>query len=979
MAPTPSTDLGAGSLAARGPSDAEWMGRPGSSIILGVSQRYREAAARAALAPSPEAVELAEILEHNAPGVFPLILADPSALPAVMARPLDRADDGTSLTEMFLEAGDLDDGPDLWRILRRARHRAVIRIALRELLRYADVDQTSAELATLAAASVNAAVRSCRRTLEAQHGPAMSETGPVPLVALGMGKLGGRELNFGSDVDLVFFYETDQASVGDGRGLSVHELFSKVVRRVSRALGEVTEDGFVFRIDLRLRPEGSRGPLVNSLASAERYYMSFGRAWERATLLRARPIAGDLEFGERLLTALRPFVFRRSVDPTLAEAMHEMMQRARRDLKVDDERNVKLGRGGIREAEFFVQTLQLIWGGHHPELRVTGTIEALRRLESQGLVTHQEAEDLETSWALLRRVEHRIHMSAGYQTHDLPPDPSALARSLGFSNVQAFEEELNAARDTVARLFDSLLPATPRAIFSPFDTVCRALAEGEEGEDLIARVQRTLNVRDPEAAAAHLRRVARVAASPFGPFGRARRPELGPALLSEAAHAADVDAALHSLADFLLRGGSGWERVLAEEPRLRRRLIGLFGTSPTLARSLVGHPESFGEVVLGPSAPTPSAILEAHEDLAPDLEALVSELRRIKRELVLKIGLAYVGTELDLRETEALLTLVAECQIRLAFARALSEANERWGQPRSGLAVVGMGKLGGAEMGFTSDLDLIFLYGEDGETESNRSYQEVFARVAQRGMRFLSQPDGEGPGYETDTRLRPSGSQGVLVTSLASFERYHRQRAQGWERQALTRARVVFATDERLRARVEDAVERAAYAHGPADPAHLAMLRARMQRELAGERHDRYHPKLGYGALVDVELATQWLQMRYGSDPRVRQRHTLDGIATLQATGHLSPGDAESLSDAYRLFRSVEQALALLQQSVGPLSFGGPRAQTVARAIGLRSRDGVPADAVLRSEWRRRATEVRHIFEALVAPIGAPAPWEGTT
>lgn len=944
-----------------------------------MSQRYREAAAQAGVPTTPEAVELAEILERNAPGIFPLVVADPSVLPDVLARPLDRADDEASLAARFLGAGDLDDGPELWRTLRRARHRAVVRIALRELLRYADIDQTSAELAALAAAAVDAAMRSCRRTLEAEYGPALGDAGPVPLVALGMGKLGGGELNFGSDVDLIFFYETDQATVGDGSGPSVHELFSKVVRRVTRALGEVTEDGFVFRVDLRLRPEGSRGALVNSLASAERYYESFGRPWERAALLRARPIAGDVAFGRRLLAALEPFVFRRSVDPTIAEAMHEMMRRTRRDLDVDDERNVKLGRGGIREAEFFVQTLQLIWGGRHPELRVTGTIEALRRLEAQGLVTHQEAEDLETSWALLRRIEHRIHMSAGYQTHDLPRDPSSLARSLGFRDVDAFEQELGAARAKVARLFDSLLPAPATATVSPFDALCRALAEGEDGEALIARVQDTLKVRDPEAAAAHLRRLARVAASPFGPFGRAQRPELAPALLSEAAQAADVDAALRSLADFLLRGGLGWERVLAEEPRLRRRLVGLFGASPTLAASLVGHPESFGEVLLGPSAPSRAAILEAHASLDPVAEGFVSELRRVKRELVLKIGLAYVGAELDLRAAEELLSLVADCQLQLAFSRALDETTKLWGEPRGGLAVIGMGKLGGAEMGFGSDLDLIFLYDEDGETEEGHSYQEVFARVAQRGMRFLSQPDGEGPGYETDTRLRPSGSQGVLVTSLRSFERYHRERAEGWERQALTRARVVFAPDEEFRARAEETIEQAAYAHGPADPERLAALRARMQLELAAERHDRYHPKLGYGALVDVELATQWLQMRHGPDPRVRQRHTLDGLAALREAGYLSERDAESLADAYRLFRSVEQALALLQHADGTLSFGGPRAQTVARAIGLRARDGVPADEVLRAQWKRRATDVRRIFETHVAPVPAPPPWEEAT
>ncbi|MEM9071438.1 MAG: bifunctional [glutamate--ammonia ligase]-adenylyl-L-tyrosine phosphorylase/[glutamate--ammonia-ligase] adenylyltransferase [Myxococcota bacterium] len=941
--------------------------------------RYEKAAENRGLSPSPEVREVADALERHAPALMNLVLADPAILPDVLQRPLDRAEDQGSLAVAFEPSRNLGDGPALWRALRRTRHRAMIRIALREVLRLADIDQTSAELAALASASLDAAMHGCRLALEDRYGLAASAEGPVPFVALGMGKLGGQELNFGSDIDLIFFYGTDDAEVGDGSEVSVHEFFSKAARAASRALSEVTEDGFVFRVDLRLRPEGSRGPVVNSLASAERYYESFGRTWERAALLRARSVAGDLAFGDELLEALRPFVYRRSVDPSLALAMHDMTRRARTDLRADEDRNIKLGRGGIREAEFFVQTLQLIWGGRHLELRTQGTIEALRGLETLGLVSHADAETLEGAWALLRRVEHRIHMTTGYQTHDLPVDRKPLSESLGFASVNEFDAALSAAREGVRELFDSLLPEAP-AEPSPFEGLLDDLADGVHGEALIDRVQRELDVRDPEEAAAHLHRLARVPSSPFGAIGRSRRPTLAPLLLSEANSAADVDAALRFTADFLLRGGFGYEAVLVQEPRLARRLVGLFGVSPTLARSLVGHPEAIGEVVLGHSAPARRDIETLHADvsIATDAEVLVSTIRRIKRELTLRIGLAYVGGELGLRDTQTLLSETASAQIEHAFACALQETGQRWGDAPGAMAVVGMGKLGSAEMGFGSDLDLIFVYERDGESGKGRSAQEFFARVAQRTIRLLSQPDAEGPGYETDTRLRPSGSQGTLVTSVDAFRRYHEERAEGWERQALVRARVVTASHPTFEAPLRSAIAHAAYEKGPTDASRLATLRRRMERELAGERARRYHPKLGYGALVDIELATQWLQMRHGKDARVRTPHTLDALRALTEYGYLPADQGEALRDAYELFRAVEQSLALVDRRTSSLLFGGPRALAVARAIGLRARDGVSPDEVLERLWRRRAEDVRRIFEDVVAPIKLSAPWSAS-
>ncbi|MCB9599598.1 MAG: bifunctional [glutamate--ammonia ligase]-adenylyl-L-tyrosine phosphorylase/[glutamate--ammonia-ligase] adenylyltransferase [Sandaracinus sp.] len=944
---------------------------------MGDAQRAREAFAEVAPHSDAEARDLAGAIGAHAPSLFAWVLADPSILDDVRRRPLDRADEASALAASFAPIADLEDGPELLSALRKARHRAMVRIALREVLGLADVDRTAEELAVLASVALDAALVACRRSAEARHGAAVDERGnPVPLVALGMGKLGGGELNLGSDVDLIFFYETDDAEVRGGeRGgeLSVHELFARVVRRTSRALAEVTEDGFVFRVDLRLRPEGSRGPLANSLASAERYYESFGRPWERAALLRARPVAGDRAFGERVLEALRPFVWRRSVDPSIAQEMRAMVERSRRELHAGDD-DVKLGRGGIREAEFFVQTLQLVWGGRHAALRVSGTIEALRRLRTLGYVTHGDADALETAWALLRRVEHRIHMVAGYQTHALPAARDELGRSLGFASAEAFDAALARERKVVAKLFDSLVDEGSRGE-NRYATLIEHAAEAAPDE-LAERLAALVPVEDPDEAVVHLQRLVRAPESPFGALGRARRPGFAASLLSEVRLAPDPLLALRYLTDLFLRGGSGYDAMLEQEPRLARRLVGLFGRSPMLAELLVSHPESLGEIFAGASAPTDAELVAAHGALvsAEDVEGFVAELRRVRREQLVRVGLAFVGQELGSRDVQRRLSTLAETQVDRAFRFALAESEARFGRAKSAMAVVGMGKLGGGELGFTSDLDLVFLYGEDGETEGGHSHVELFSRVAQRTLRLLSQLDAEGPGYEIDTRLRPSGSHGLLVVSRTAFERYHASAAEGWERQALVRARVVAASTASFAADIDVLLDRTAYAGSAPDPARMVELRTRMQRELAGEKAHRYHPKLGFGGLVDIELATQWLQLRHGDDPRVHRRHTLDALDALAP--HVGAAITEAWRDGYRFFRSVEQTIALLDASGdGGLVFGGPRSAAVARALGVRERDGRSASESLRSAWERRAEEVRAHFERCLGPVAADAPW----
>lgn len=943
---------------------------------------------------APEHTRMVAVLAEHAPALLPSVLAEPALLDDVLARPLAHPSDERDLArelDAFL-ARDPHEPTEarFRRDLRRFRHRAMVRIALREVLRLADVDRTSREMALLAAVTIDRALAAARHAEVARHGPALDATGrEVPLTVLGMGKLGGLELNLGSDVDLVFFYETDEATVNGE--LTVHELQSRIVRRAVKSLSEVTEDGFCFRVDLRLRPEGSRGPLVNSLASAERYYESWGRTWERAALLRARPIAGDRAFGERLLEALRPFVLRRTVDPSIGPQMAEMIARSRRELDVDLERDVKLGRGGIREAEFFVQTLQLVWGGRHPELGVPGTLDALQRLRAAGLVTDREAATLEDAWALLRRVEHRIHVRAGYQTHRLPSEPDALARfasSLGYVNTAALEQALGRARADVEALFTSLLPSEP-AEAERWDPLLDRAAHGEPPGELAEPLAALLPVRDPFESATHLARLARRANAPLGPVTWERLPGLGRMLLEEVAGAADPDSALHFLAEFFTRLGGQWpyERLLLEQPRITRRLVGLFGASGTLASALVGHPEDV-DLLLTSAAPSLTEIAGEHTRVAgelaedPDPEALVRELRRIKRAMTLRVGLSYVAGEIDLAEAAERLSELAEGQAQVALEAATRWAERRWGRPeRGGLVVCAMGKLGGRELGFGGDLDLVFLYGSEGETEPlegsrTTSHGELFARIAQRTMRLLGERDAEGPGYETDTRLRPSGSGGTLVVSLAGFDAYHARGAAAWERQALIRARPI-AGDLEVGAEALARFTKLAYRGEPTDPGELTRTRARIERELARERADRFHPKLGHGALVDVEFLVQWLQMRHGEDERVRTPGTGRAIDALAEAGHLDPIDADALRHAHAFFRAVEQSLKLGDEHREPLlEPRGPTGAHVARALGTHARDAMSPTEVLEATYRGHADATRALFERTLGSVGVRAPWD---
>jgi glutamate-ammonia-ligase adenylyltransferase len=940
--------------------------------------------------PGRDVVELGALVGCAYPALSRAIDAHPEDLVAI-AHGTRRARTLRAYRRLAAVAlGDLSDSAGVMRGLRRFAAREKLRVAARELLSYPghDVDVTARELSDLADVCCEFALAEALAWAEGRFGKPLTSTGKsCGFVVIGMGKLGGRELNAGSDVDLVLFYETDDGVVRPRDGSesvhTLHEHFTRVAQRLVATLDVVTDDGTVWRVDLRLRPEGAPGPLVNALVAAERYYETWGRTWERAALVRARPVAGDLGFGERLLATLAPFVWRRAVDPGIVADMSAMLARARAEAGPGACDDLKIGPGGIREVEFFAQGLQLVWGGRDPGVRAANTVDALRRLHGRGFVTEREQRELLDAYLFLRRLEHRVQFATGLQTHEVPRDADLLgriARSLGFDSEALLARELADVRARVSARFATLKPAGGVSENPSLERLWAALDEGDE-------LAVTSAASAPFGAAAstdlprHLLGLARRPDGPLGASTRDREPAFARRLVEALADSADPEQAARLLASFFARlvTPGTYLRALTDEPRLVRALCSFLGASAFLGETLVAHPDLVDHVLYARAVPTPRNALALVDEeigsLSPeasrDVGEFVGALRRAKRRVTFEVGLADLADELKTREVGLVLTALADATLehacRFAMREQDVEASPDIGDA-GGLALIAMGKLGGREIGYGSDLDLFFVYGASGE-----GAPEHYSRVAQRVFRLVEIPHGEGPGYTLDTRLRPSGNQGLLVASLDAFTRYQEHHAQDWERQALVKARAC-AGDVALGARVVAIAQQAAYERGAPDPLETRRLRLRMERELGHERLEsppaRYDLKVGRGGIVDVEFATQWLQMRHGRDRRVRTTDTEVALSALETCGYVEPSLAENLQEGWRFLRKLEQRLRVSQgSSISLIEEGAPGLITLARRMGIRDGARVRADEALLERYLSITLEVRAAFLSVLTRV----------
>ncbi len=958
---------------------------------------------------------------QRAPYLATLLIRDPARLLRVAADPYLRREkpaeaQARELADRLagLPPPDAEGDPaPLHAALRHYRADELVRLGAREL-GLGQPAEVGRELAHLADACLDAAIAYHRAALTARYGPARfqdleGEVHDAQLVVIGMGKLGGEELNFSSDIDLIFVYSSDAGEAGQ---LSLHEYFCKLCERVTAALGEVTDQDVVFRVDLRLRPEGRSGAIANSLLSTEHYYEAWGRPWERQAWLKARPCAGDRALGAEVMATLAPFVYPRSISPSVIEEVTGLNRRIKAELDsagVDSGFDLKNGVGGIREVEFFVQALQLIHAGRRPDLRARATLPALDQLLFAGLITATEQRELATAYRYLRHAEHLLQLDSGRQTQRLPADQLELdrfARRLGHTDRAELRRVLAGHTAAVARLF-STLEAAEAGPPAPALALVAGELDPERERELLAE----LGFRDPERAQQDLELARRKPLSPFARAASGAAARVAPGLLAELGASPDPDQGLRHVVDLIARRGS-WSslwRLFDQSPMLMRLIVSLFGTSQFLSKTFVRHPELIDALVQTGRARTHRSEAELHAILSGRLAALDPDdeeghwnvLAEFKQAQILRIGLADIAGQLDYAATSLELSKLAEVTLSTAFTWVSGNLVERHGTPHlqdgapATLAVLALGKLGARELGYASDLDLIFVHAGDGESDGARALDNVtyMTRLAQRLMSSLHTLHPGGRLYEVDARLRPSGSRGLLVSSLAAWRKYHRgagaevrgESARLWERQALIKLRPV-AGDPELGAAVAAAAEQFVYGVAPGHDgtetvaelsAAIAAMRDRIAEERGATELAPFAPgssrgsgpraghdvKTGPGGLVDVEFAAQFLQLAHGHrHPELRTPSTTEALAAAAALGVADPGDCSLLHDGYRFLRTLEQRMRIVHDRSEQRLPSGPDLDLLARRVGFAAGDELVA------AYRRWTVQIRGAYLRILSP-----------
>jgi glutamate-ammonia-ligase adenylyltransferase len=890
---------------------------------------------------------------------------------------------------------------DFCAALRRHKQREYLRIGARDLMPSVTMEDTVRELTALADASLEAAYRYCRAELEKDFGQLYlpGSEKPNEFLVIGMGKLGGVELNFCSDVVVIFLYENDDGETSGGaKGKTgAREFFSAIGQKIIHAMGDVTEDGFVFRIDLRLRPLGANGPLVQSLDSAMLYYESWGQCWERAAMIKARPVAGAIELGRQFLKELEPFIYRRYLDYTTVDELRHMKERIENELLIGDEkaRNLKLGYGGIREIEFFTQALQLVNGGYEPDLRRPSTLPALMELAKRKFISIDERDKLIEAYRFLRQAEHKVQIVQEAHAHSIPEgqaEEQAYARRLGYIDRGKRDERELFWRDhrrythTVRKIFDRLFYGAQKDIESEGASAEGAIWNDLDNQQVITKHLAGVGFTDPEKAYENLLAVRDGESySPPSPKRLKVMRTLGPALITEIAKSAAPDQALFNLAGFSHRigGRTGFLALLAENPETMRLLITLFANSQFLTDLFLKRPELIDTLIRVDLTRIDKSknemLAELRENLAAveDIEGKLNALRRYKNEEFIRIGLHDLGGSVEFFAVLRQLSDLAEACLQAALDLTLADVSSKFGAvPNGRFAIIGGGKMGAREIDYNSDLDLVFIYdaADDAETDGGSQGRlpahEFYVRIGQRLPTYLSAPTEEGIAYKIDMQLRPSGKAGPIVCSLDAYREYHKSTSQLWERQALIKTRFI-AGDVLLGSAVETVIEQGAYSTGLTRDGigEIHHLRMRMEHELAGEDESRFNLKKGRGGLVDIEFLTQMLQLTHGHEiAAVRQRETLAALKALEAAKVLKPREYELLADGYQFLRQLDHRLRLERdQSIDAFDAEPSRLDGIAKALGYNSnenpkRTGKAGRKLLR-EYQQRREKIRHCYE----------------
>ncbi len=946
------------------------------------------------------------ILFGASPYLSGILIQNPHLLCWLMQEQIWKAppDRESLVRELLAACRGIQDIAAAYPILRNVKKREMLRIGARDLTGFADLTETIDALSILAEATLEASYGVADRFLKLRYGtPMMTDdsgaTQECPFTVLGMGKLGGEELNFSSDVDLLYLYESDWGettgvtdATGQVRGrVDNHVYFVRLSEMITDLMHASTEDGFVFRVDLRLRPEGAQGPVASSLRSYELYYESFGQTWERAAHLKHRPVAGDMALGREFEKLLTPFVYRKYFDYTAIDELREMKRRIVRQLVTKPGRgfNVKLGEGGIREIEFFVQTLQLLYGGRLTWIRQKNTLRALHRLCDKELITYDDFSALFAAYTFLRDVEHKLQIENQLQLQTLPTEPAkldGLARRCGFPTRTVFLEELDRHRHKVQERFDNLLHEKAEPLSgndSPVAAVVRGtLEEAESYQQLTA-----LGFCDARLAHKNLQLLRE--GPPYAHSSSRSRAlflTIGPTLLEALGTSPDPDMALNNLERFVSGYGARepFYAMLGANPEAMQRVVSLFSTSSYLSHLLIRHPDYidvlFGEALTEPT-PERSRLLHnltARLEQKTTASSRLDTIRRFKHREEMKIGFRDILTNAELRETSLALSRLAEVCLEAAYVLALAELQAEFGSPAisgtsPGIAILGAGKLGSEELSYGSDLDLLFVYAGDGETSgaTSISNRDFFARLAGRVVAVLTALTAEGLAYRVDLRLRPLGESGPLVPSLDSYRSYFERNLQPWERQAMTRCRFCAGHRETGRALLALLEETLFGAAPPPDLREQVFeMRMRIEREKSQRADGQLYFKTGAGGLVDIEFIVQYLQLQRGHDtPALRWCSPLETLALAEQKGLLSEADRAALEEAYLFLRRLESRARIVQDRPITSLFSDADKN---RALALRM--GYPADAdrppgqQLLDDYQAMTERTRQIFLRLLGP-----------
>ncbi len=945
------------------------------------AERTLAALADAGFAPPAATHAVLESTFGNSPFLARLSLREPEFLREMSAQGPDAAFAG-----VVKSAEGAEHAPDMaaaMAILRRAKRRAALVIAVSDIAGLWDLEKVTGALTGFADACIGGALRFVLREQAARDGlagrsPAQLEES-TGLVVLAMGKHGAFELNYSSDVDLVVFYDLKRfpfRKKDDPRGAAVD-----LVKALVKLLSETTTDGYVFRVDLRLRPDAGATQVAISTDAAESYYEGMGQNWERAAMIKARACAGDLESGAAFLKAVEPFVWRRNLDYAAIEDIHSIKR------QIDAHtghgaiavagHNIKLGRGGIREIEFFAQTQQLILGGRNAALRPRGTLAAIEALRARGLVSDETATDLTEAYRFLRGLEHRLQMIEDEQTHTMPKSSEGLAHVAcfaGFSSVEELDRALRRRLETVQAHYAKLFERAPPLAAAKGSLVFTGV---EDDPETIGTLK-AIGFRDPGHVAGAIRgwHHGRIRAMRSA---RAREllTKLVPALLDALGATADPDAAFAQFDRFVSRLPAGVQlfSLFLANPHLLKLVAAIAGSAPRLADHLARSPAVFDALLdpgfMGelPRRARLDRVLQAQLEGARDFEAGLDVARRFAREQIFRTGVQIIEGAAAAEEVGPAFTGIAESVIAGLLTSVEKELAASAGHVAGGaFAVVAMGKLGGCEMTASSDLDLIFVYDAPADSETSNGARKLpvivyYARLAQRLITALTSLTAEGGLYEVDMRLRPTGNKGPVAVSIESFRRYHATESWTWERMALTRARVV-AAPSKLKAEIEEVIRATLAKPGEGD--RLVKDAREMREKLAAQfpGRNRWDLKFAPGGLVDIEFVAQALQLLHAARvPEVLDTNTIGALERLAKAGVLEPARAEALVAAAKKEQALTQVLRIaLDGTLEPEKATPNLKALLARAGG--AADFVALETVL----AQSQAQVRRIFDELLPP-----------